>query len=31
MGTGNYRDEFKRDAVQQIRARGYPIREAQDL
>ena len=27
MGTNNYSDEFKRDAVQQIRARGYPVRE----
>lgn len=27
MGTSNYSDEFKRDAVQQIRVRGYPIRE----
>lgn len=27
MGTGNYSDEFKRDAVQQIRVRGYPVRE----
>jgi transposase-like protein len=27
MGTSNYSDEFKRDAVQQIRMRGYPVRE----
>jgi transposase len=27
MGTGNYSDEFKRDAVQQIAVRGYPVRE----
>ena len=27
MGTSNSNDEFKRDAVQQIRARGYPVRE----
>jgi transposase len=27
MGTGNYSDEFKRDAVQQITVRGYPVRE----
>jgi transposase len=27
MGTGNYSDEFKRGAVQQIRVRGYPGRE----
>jgi transposase len=27
MGTSNYSDEFKRDAVQQIRVRGYPVRE----
>ena len=27
MGTSNYCDEFKRDAVQQIRVRGYPVRE----
>ena len=28
MGTSNYSDEFKRDAVHQITARGYPVREA---
>ncbi len=27
MGTSNYSDEFKRDAVQQIRVRGHPVRE----
>jgi transposase len=27
MGTSNYSDEFKRDAVQQIRVRGYQVRE----
>lgn len=27
MGTRNYSDEFKRDAVQQIRVCGYPGRE----
>jgi transposase len=27
MGTSNYSDEFKRDAVQQVRLRGYPVRE----
>jgi transposase len=27
MGTSNYSDEFKRDAVQQITMRGYPVRE----
>jgi transposase len=27
MGTRNYSDEFKRDAVQQITVRGYPVRE----
>ena len=27
MGTSNYSDDFKRDAVQQIRVRGYPVRE----
>ena len=27
MGTSNYSDEFKRDAVNQIRVRGYPVRE----
>jgi len=27
MGTSNHSDEFKRDAVQQIRVRGYPVRD----
>jgi transposase-like protein len=27
MGTSNYSDEFKRDAVQQITVRGYPVWE----
>ena len=27
METSNYSDEFKRDAVNQIRVRGYPVRE----
>ena len=27
MGTSNYSDDFKRDAVHQITARGYPVRE----
>ncbi|PCD78147.1 hypothetical protein CLN94_02275 [Pseudothioclava arenosa] len=27
MGTSNYSDEFKRDAVQRITVRGYPVRE----
>ena len=27
MGTSNYSDEFKRDAVHQITLRGYPVRE----
>ena len=27
MGTSNYSDEFKRDAVHQISVRGYPVRE----
>ena len=27
MGTSNYSDEFKRDAVQQIPVQGYPVRE----
>ncbi len=31
MGTSNYSDEFKRDAVQQIRVRGYPVQETVDL
>ena len=27
MGTNNYSDEFKRDAVHQITVRGFPVRE----
>ena len=27
MGMSTYSDEFKRDAVQQITVRGYPVRE----
>ncbi len=27
MGTSNYSDEFKRDAVHQVAVRGYPVRE----
>jgi len=27
MGTSNYSDEFKRDAVHQIMVRGYAVRE----
>jgi len=27
MGTSNYSDDFKRDAVHQIPVRGYPVRE----
>lgn len=27
MGTSNYSDEFKRDAVQQLTVRGYPVRK----
>ena len=27
MGTSNDSDAFKRDTVQQIRMRGYPVRE----
>ncbi|WP_341860925.1 transposase [Gymnodinialimonas sp. 57CJ19] len=27
MGTNNYSDDFKRDAVAQITERGYPVRE----
>lgn len=27
MGTCNYNDDFKRDAVHQIMVRGYPVRE----
>jgi transposase len=27
MGTGNFNDDFKRDAVAQITERGYPVAE----
>ncbi len=27
MGTGNFTDEFKRDAVAHITERGYPVGE----
>ncbi len=27
MGISNYGDEFRRDAVQQITVRGYPVPE----
>lgn len=27
MRTGNFSDEFKRDAVSQITERGYPVAE----
>ncbi len=27
MGSSNYSDEFRRDAVSQITVRGYPVRE----
>lgn len=27
MGTSKYSDEFRRDAAQQITARGHPVRE----
>lgn len=30
MGTGNFTDEFKRDAVAQIRERGYPAKEVSE-
>lgn len=30
MDTGNFTDEFKRDAVAQITERGYPIREVSE-
>lgn len=30
MGTGNFSDEFKRDAVAQITERGYPVSEASE-
>jgi len=30
MGTGNFTDEFKRDAVAQITERGCPVREVSE-
>lgn len=30
MGTGNFTDDFKRDAVAQITERGYPVSEVPD-
>ena len=30
MGTSNYSDDFKRDAVAQITERGYPVREVSE-
>jgi hypothetical protein len=30
MGTSNYSDDFKRDAVQQIRVRGYLVRVTEE-
>jgi len=30
MGTGNFTDEFKRDAVAQITERGYPAKEVSE-
>jgi transposase len=30
MGTGNFTDDFKRDAVAQITERGYPAKEVSD-
>ena len=30
MGTGNFTDEFKRDAVAQVTERGYPIKEVSE-
>jgi len=30
MGTGNFTDDFKRDAVAQITERGYPVSEVSD-
>ena len=30
MGTGNFSDDFKRDAVAQITERGYPVSEVSD-
>ena len=30
MGTGNFTDDFKRDAVVQITERGYPAKEVSE-
>jgi transposase-like protein len=30
MGTGNFSDDFKRDAVAQITERGYPVAEVSE-
>ena len=30
MGTGTFSDDFKRDAVAQIRERGYPVSEVSE-
>jgi transposase len=30
MGTGNFTDDFKRDAVAQIIERGYPVKEVSE-
>lgn len=30
MGKANFSDEFKRDAVEQIVVRGYPVREVSE-
>lgn len=30
MGTGNFTDDFKRDAVAQITERGYPAKEVSE-
>ena len=30
MGTGNFTDDFKRDAVAQITERGYPVKEVSE-
>lgn len=30
MGTGNFSDDFKRDAVAQITERGYPVSEVSE-
>lgn len=30
MGTGNFTDDYKRDAVAQITERGYPVKEVSE-